>query len=96
MLSNPPFNGVKYKNWGFGPEAFLQKIFELCGLEQRIVLFTPVRSNVTRRSRRAAHLSHWNITSVVSLPHDFFGIAGVHAEILFFNMPNLKPPTILV
>jgi hypothetical protein len=93
VLCNPPFNGIKYKRWRMGPEAFLQKIFELCGYEQRVVLFAPfgLRLNVQRRAKRAKHLPRWNITSIVSLPHDFFRGRTVHSEILFFNMPRLKP-----
>jgi hypothetical protein len=94
VLCNPPFNGIRYKQWRLGSEAFLQKIFELCGEDQKIVLFSPMglRLNVERRAARAKHLPTWNITSLVSLPRDFFGKdVTVHAEMLFFVMPKLKP-----
>jgi transcriptional regulator with XRE-family HTH domain len=94
VLCNPPFNGTRYKQWRLGSEAFLHKIFELCGEDQKIVLFSPMglRLNVERRAARAKHLPTWNITSLVALSRDFFGKdVTVHAEILFFNMPRLKP-----
>jgi hypothetical protein len=73
VLCNPPFNNIRYKRWRNGAEAFLQKIFELCGYDQRVVLFAPfgLRLNVRRRSERSKHLPKWNITGIVSLPHDF-------------------------
>jgi hypothetical protein len=94
VLCNPPFNGITYKRWRLGSEAFLHKIFELCGEDQKIVLFGPMglRLNVDRRGERAKHLPIWNITTIVSLPRNFFGQHVLfHAEILFFNMPKLKP-----
>lgn len=93
VVCNPPFNGTRYKEWRLGSEAFLHKIFELCGERQRVALFTPMglRLNVPRRGGRAEHLQHWNITSIVSLSRDFFGPnVMVHAEILLLNMPRLR------
>jgi hypothetical protein len=97
VICNPPFNGITYKRWRLGSEAFLHKIFELCGERQKIALFTPVglRANVTKRAARAKHLANWNITSVISLPHDFFNGVRLHTEILFFNMPALKAHYVL-
>jgi DNA-binding XRE family transcriptional regulator len=91
---NPPFNGTVYKEWRLGPEAFLQKIFELCQphwQRQRIAMFAPAgfRLNNRVRSRRGKLLSTWKITSTVSLPVDFFD-ANLYAEIILFNMPRLR------
>lgn len=89
---NPPFNATAYKEFRLGPEAFLQKIFELAGQHQRIALFTPVHFRLNNRtgSRRGRAMRDWPITSIVSLPSDFFAGAEIYAEILLFNMPLLR------
>jgi transcriptional regulator with XRE-family HTH domain len=97
VVCNPPFNGTSYKRWRLGPEAFLHKILELTDDHQRVVLFTPVglRANVAKSAERMRHLPNWRITSVVTIPRDFFGKAELFAEILFFNMPRLRPHYVL-
>jgi DNA-binding XRE family transcriptional regulator len=95
VVCNPPFNNIRHNGSRLGSEVFLHKIVELTSLEQKIVLFAPTgfRLNAARRSARKRHLGKWSdhITSIVSLPNDFF--PGVHylTEILMFNMPKLKP-----
>jgi len=88
-ICNPPFNIGGRK---LAPEIFLRKIIEVAG-HVPTVLFTPMglRLNVRRKGRRTEFLRSLNITSIVSLPLDFFEGVLFHSEILFLNMPKLKP-----
>lgn len=91
VLCNPPFNGHKPVLY---PELFLRKMSELFGEKIGVVLFVPIgfRLNVKISSARWQWLmnSKYKITSIVSLPVDCFGLIS-HSEILFFNIPRLKP-----
>lgn len=96
ILINPPFNDEtgQYKRKML-PELFLEKIFYLWGERARVVMFVPMgfRLNQRKTSRRWKWLSGLNseITSILSLPIDTFKDVLFHAEVLFFNMPMLKP-----
>tara|TARA_A100001515_G_scaffold145054_1_gene151613 strand:+ start:5617 stop:6213 length:597 start_codon:yes stop_codon:yes gene_type:complete len=93
VLCNPPFNlGVGRR---LGSEVFLEHAMKIAGDDTPMVLFTPMgfRLNQRKKSKRI----HWlknkapEITSIVSLTLDVFDQVQFHSEILFFNMPKLKP-----
>tara|TARA_R100001443_G_scaffold40836_1_gene54222 strand:- start:7934 stop:8515 length:582 start_codon:yes stop_codon:yes gene_type:complete len=96
VIVNPPFNrdGV-----GQGrkllPEAFLDKILEVCDKNTPIILITPMgfRLNCSKKSKRRKKLinDYPPISSIISLPLDIFEGVKFHTEILCFNCPWLKP-----
>lgn len=96
VIINPPFNrdGI-----GQGrkllPEAFLDKILEVCDKNTPIILITPMgfRLNCSKVSKRRKKLieDYPPISSIVSLPLDVFEGVKFHTEILCFNCPWLKP-----
>ncbi len=91
VLCNPPFNNAPARE--LYPEVFLRKIFGLFGEATSVVLFVPMgfRLNIRNTSQRWQWLSRMdNISSIISLPIDCFGIK-YHTEILIFNIKGLKP-----
>ena len=91
VLCNPPFNNAPHRE--LYPEVFLRKIFDLFGKKAPTVLFVPMgfRLNIRNSSQRWQWLSRMdNISSIISLPIDCFGIK-YHTEILFFNIKEVKP-----
>ena len=91
VLCNPPFNNAPHRE--LYPEVFLRKIFDLFGDEIPTVLFVPMgfRLNIRNTSQRWQWLSNMdNISSIISLPIDCFGIK-YHTEILLFNITGVKP-----
>lgn len=92
VLCNPPFNGHKSRK--LYPEVFLKKIVELYGNDIPIVIIVPhgVRLNQRIKSERWKWIDkNLEITSILSLPVDIFEGILFHTEILFFNIPNIKP-----
>lgn len=93
ILCNPPF-GQCQRNMMW-PEVFLRTITQLFGKDQPTVMFVPhgFRLNLREKSRRRVWMREAGpeITSVVSLPLDVFPSVEFHCEILFFNIPNVKP-----
>jgi hypothetical protein len=73
----------------------LEHIFKLFGVEVPVVMFVPMgfRLNQRRKSKRWRWLRDCGakITSIVSLPLDVFESVEFHAEILIFNVAELKP-----
>jgi transcriptional regulator with XRE-family HTH domain len=92
VLCNPPFNGISYKQSRLGAEAFLIKIIEVVGHVPTVLFATMgFRLNAADGSRRAKMLANLHITSIMSLPFNFFPGTQINAEVLFFNMPRLEP-----
>lgn len=96
VIVNPPFNqDTKGQGRKLLPEAFLDKIIELCGKDIPIILITPMgfRLNCGKTSKRRKKLigEYPEITSIISLPLDIFEGVKFHTEILCFNLPQLKP-----
>ncbi len=91
ILCNPPFNGAPKRK--LYPEIFLRHMVDLFGNRVPIVLFTPMglRLNSKKVSPRWNWLKdNMEITSIISLPLDCFEGVKFHAEILIFNVPELK------
>ena len=93
-LCNPPFNSDDGAT--FPPEQFFRRILKVVPPRTPIVLIVPMRF----RLDQSTGSSRWRwlrdncpaITSIISLPLNVFGEAvKVHAEILLFNMPKVKP-----
>lgn len=105
IICNPPFNNENEINskWmkenkkgkGLLPEIFADKIFELFGVEQPLVLFTPMGMRLNQRKKssrwRKMRDKYPEITSIISLPLDIFPNVEFHNEILIFNIQELKP-----
>lgn len=98
VCCNPPFNGApKHKLY---PELFLRRIIELFGSDVPIVLFSVLgmRLNCSQKSSKRLKWfkeQDFEITSIISLPVDTFKdgdrVLKFPAEILCFNIPDLKP-----
>ena len=92
-VCNPPFNlGVGRM---LGSEVFLRQILALCG-NVPIALFCPMGFRLNQRMKS----SRWKwlrdecpakITSLMMLPLNVFEGVEFHAEIVFFNAPELAP-----
>ena len=95
VLCNPPFSQDGESSTGYQPEGFLRRIVEVVPRHTPIVLITPMgmRLHQEKRSKRWRWLRDDAppITSIISLPRDTFPNVDYHVEILFFNMPKLKP-----
>ncbi|WP_227807170.1 N-6 DNA methylase [Mulberry dwarf phytoplasma] len=105
VITNPPFNldaktkdyvKKKYGGRPLLPELWLKKIIELFGRNIPLVLFTPYgfRLNQSLKSKRLQKFlnqEYPTISSIISLPKDVFANVLFHAEILIFNVSNLKP-----
>lgn len=98
FLCNPPFNHEfegKRAGRSFLPELFLKQIFDLSSYNYPVVLIVPMgcRLNNRKKSTRWRWLRDCgaSITSIITLPLDIFPEVQFHTEILFFNMPQLKP-----
>ena len=92
VISNPPFNGHKSRK--LYPEVFLRKIVEEFGRDIPIVIIVPhgLRLNQKMKSKRWKWMNdNLEITSILSLPVDIFPGVLFHTEIIFFNVPNIKP-----
>lgn len=92
IISNPPFNGHPSRK--LYPEVFLRKAIELFGKDIPIIMIVPhgVRFNQKINSSRMKWMAeNINITSTITLPLDIFPNVAFHTEILFINIPNLKP-----
>ena len=90
ILCNPPFNGAKGRN--LYPEVFLRHMVNLFGSQIPVVMISPMglRLNVRVESKRWIWMKETlDITSIISLPVDCFGLK-FHTEILIFNVPSLK------
>ena len=100
VICNPPFNLTDdnrdhVKGRPLMPELFLDKIIADFGKDVPIALFVPIgfRLNLTEKSARWQKLvdgTYPPISSVISLPKDVFPGVVFHAEILIFNVPNLR------
>jgi type I restriction enzyme M protein len=100
IMCNPPFNGHESK--ALYPEVFLRHIDKLFGCKIPLVLVCPMGMRLNQRmkttgkgtaQKRWEYLrDNWDITSIMTLPLDVFDNDVLfHAEVLFFNMPGLKP-----
>lgn len=92
VIMNPPFNG--HPNRKLYPEIFIDKAFELCGLDTPLIAIIPTGWRVNQRvnSKRWRKIrDNYNITSIVSLPLDIFDGVLFHTEIVIFNIDGLKP-----
>jgi hypothetical protein len=94
VLCNPPFNDTSGAN-RYLPLLFLQRIVQVVPAGTPIAFIAPLRMRIDQAAR--SERWHWlrdccpPITSVISLPYDVFPGVKVHAEILLFNMPKLRP-----
>ena len=92
IIMNPPFNGHPRKK--LYPEVFIDKCFELCGVDTPIIAVIPsgYRINQRIKSKRWRKVrDDYNITSIVTLPLNIFDGVLFHTEILIFNIEGLKP-----
>ena len=93
ILCNPPFRGAPQGD--LYSEVFLRHMVTLFGPAIPIVLFAPMglRLNQFYKSNRRKWLrdSGLRITSLMSLTRDTFPDVDFHAEVLFFNLPDLNP-----
>lgn len=93
VISNPPFN---HKESGLGrkllPEVWLRRIFNAYGMQIPVMMIVPMgfRLNQRRKSARYQWLRDTNITSIVALPIDAFNGVAFHAEIIIWNVPNIR------
>lgn len=93
VTCNPPFNNAVGSE--YLPHVFLKRIVQVVPAKTPIAFFAPLTLRIDQGSKSA----RWRwlrdccppITSVVSLPYDLFAGVKVHAEILLFNMPKLRP-----
>ena len=105
VIANPPFNveaktkmimKAEYGARPLLPEVWLKKTVSLFGGDVPMVMFAPygLRLNQTINSRRwQAFLTGAfpPICSILSLPKDIYQDVLFHSEVLFFNIPGLKP-----
>jgi len=94
VVMNPPFNGNGRKDLLF-PHLFLKNIFEEFGYDMKVVMITGDNflNNNRKKSKRLKWISdnNINITSIMTLPLDIFDGVLFNCQVLFFNMPKLKP-----
>ncbi|EDZ61946.1 hypothetical protein SMGD1_0849 [Sulfurimonas gotlandica GD1] len=95
IIMNPPFNGNgRGKNLLF-PHLFLKTMFDRFGEDIPVVMITGDNflNNNRLKSARLKYVSDGNfdITSLMTLPLDVFNGIKFNAQVLFFNMPKLKP-----
>lgn len=104
VILNPPLNTDKRnKKWlkenklgkALLSEIFTDKVFELFGDNIPYILITSMGFllNQRKKSKRWKKYSNHKaqITSILSLPLDIFPNVEFHIEVLFWNMPYLKP-----
>ena len=96
IIMNPPFNGNgKGKNNLLYPHLFLKTMFDRFGEDIPIIMITGDNflNNNTKYSKRLQYISNgkFNITSIMTLPLDIFEGVKFNTQVLFFNMPKLKP-----
>ena len=97
IVVNPPFNSASGRK--LYPEVFLKKIQDLFGNQIPVMMIVPMGFLLNQRlkSSRYRYLrDNWEISSIVALPIDTFlkdddSPVLFHAEVVFFNFPNLKP-----
>ena len=95
IVMNPPFNGNgRGKNLLF-PHLFLKTIFDKFGEDQKVIMITGDNflNNNSINSKRLEYISNgkFDITSIMTLPLDIFENIRFNTQVLFFNMPKLKP-----
>jgi len=95
IIMNVPFNGNgRGKNLLF-PHLFLKTMFDRFGEDIPLVMITGDNflNNNTLHSKRLKYISDGNfeITSIMTLPLNVFENIKFNAQVLFFNMPKLKP-----
>lgn len=96
IIMNPPFNGNgKGKNNLLYPHLFLKTILEEFGEDIPVIMITGDNflNNNTLHSSRLKYISDgsFNITSIMTLPLNAFEGIKFNTQVLFFNMPKLKP-----
>jgi hypothetical protein len=92
ILCNPPWN--RRADRSSSPERFIRQIVNLFGNKVPTVFICPMgfRLNQSFRSRRWRWLKqNLEITSIITLPLDIFPDTKFHAEVVIFNVPNVKP-----
>jgi type I restriction-modification system DNA methylase subunit len=94
VIMNPPFNSGNGKT--LISELFFNRVYDL--IKDRnipIIMICPFgfRLNQKKKSCRWKSLRDWfpNITTIISLPLDYFKDVLFHTEILCFNTDKLKP-----
>jgi len=92
IICNPPFNGLFPR---MAPEVWLDKLVELFGKEQPLVLFTTYQMRIchsVKSKRYQKWLKNWpTISSILCLPDDIFKPYSINSEVIFFNLGKLKP-----
>lgn len=92
IISNPPFNG--HKNRKLYPEVFLRQIVKIYGNKIPICMIIPsgLLLNQKINSKRWKWINqNLEITGIMTLPLDIFNGVLFHTNIVFFNIPNIKP-----
>lgn len=94
VLCNPPFSGGG-KTRQSPVSMFLERILQVVPPKTPIALVChwSFRMDQDQKSSRWRWLRDEcpPISSIITLPHDIWGDAKVHSEILLFNMPKLNP-----
>lgn len=96
IIMNPPFNGNgKGRKNLLYPHLFLKTMFDNYGEDIPLVMITGDNflNNNNIKSDRLKYISDGNfeVTSIITLPINIFPNVKFNTQILFFNMPKLKP-----
>lgn len=92
ILMNPPWSA--HPSRGNYTEIFLKQITELYGSKIPLVLLCPMGLRLNQRwiSKRWRWIAeNWEISSIMACPSNLYPTVDFHNEILFFNLPKLKP-----
>lgn len=89
VISNPPFQSNKEHNKLY-PELFLDKIFQLFGKTQPVIMIVG-HWFLSNSSKRIDKLNEYNITKTMTLHKSIFKPMSVEASVLFFNIKTKKP-----
>lgn len=95
IICNPPFNGSFPK---LAPEIWLDKLVEVFKLKEvpiPLAFFTTYQMRVCHSlesKRYQKWLNTWpEISSILCLPDNIFKPHKINSEVIFFNLPRLKP-----
>jgi hypothetical protein len=92
VVCNPPFNAASGRK--LYPEVFLRHIDEVFDSLTPTVMIAPMGMRLNQRTKSARWRymrDNWEITSILALPIDAFPGVLFHCEVLFFNVPGIKP-----
>lgn len=94
------WRGNGFKERPLYPHVFLHKIFKVFGENAKVILFVPMgflRNQRVLKSGRYSERYTWllntkaRITGILTVPMNIFDKVIVHSDILFWNIPRIKP-----